>query len=73
MKRFYTASIEALKAKGLQELAADIDSYVNLLELQKAALISEMVRPPLCVGEEILLRDLGYKIKTNSQPTNRSE
>ena len=71
MKRFYTRSIEALKAKGLRELAEDIESYVSMIELQKGALASEISRNPSpSIGEKMLLSSLGYEAKDSSQTGN---
>lgn len=61
MKRFYNRSIHTLKNEcNLLELAEDIDSYVNHLELVKAILIQEtsLRGDPL---SKRLLQQFGYK------------
>ena len=61
-------SIEALKAKGLRELAEDIESYVSMIELEKGALVSEISRNPSpSIGEKMLLSSLGYKHKSSTK------
>lgn len=66
MKRFYDRGIKALKEKRLDELADDINDYVNYLEHEKSALISELALANTFTGDCLLVR-LGFKVKAEAE------
>lgn len=62
MDRMYRRAIKGLKEAQLQEIADDIDQYVNYLRLSNSVLVHELSRQDSFAGNQ-LLKSMGFTIK----------